>query len=451
MKKIPEKFVKIIDELVDQFEFADSSERPWIIGFSGGKDSTVLLTLVWMALLKLKETIPNYNFKRNVYVVCNDTLVENPIITSYVDDVLLAIEKSAVHNGLPLFVKKTTPKLEQTFWISVIGKGYPVPNNAFRWCTDKLKIRPTSSFLHEQIDEKGEAIVLLGTRYNESASRERSMRKHEVKNQRLSPHNISPNTMTYAPIRDLFLEEVWYLINAFPSPWGFDNSILFKIYSDASADDYECPTVVTTKEHKSCGQSRFGCWTCTVVTKDKSMTALINNGKTWLYPLLNFRNDLQKERNISENRLSKRRNGQNAVNEEGMNQGNYTPEYRYSILKRLLEAQKEVQKEKPNLNLITHQELIAIQVLWNRDLIFNKNISELYREVYGRNAVAGNFRSIGALEKRIVNEECKNDSKMVGLIENLLSVQETKSLLISNHGLNNDLEKVIESQIKVQA
>ena len=292
---------------------------------------------------------------------------------------------------------------------------------------------------------------MLGTRYNESASRERSMRKHEVKNQRLSPHNISPNTMTYAPIRDLFLEEVWYLINAFPSPWGFDNSILFKIYSDASADDYECPTVVTTKEHKSCGQSRFGCWTCTVVTKDKSMTALINNGKTWLYPLLNFRNDLQKERNISENRLSKRRNGQNAVNEEGMNQGNYTPGYRYSILKRLLEAQKEVQKEKPNLNLITHQELIAIQVLWNRDLIFNKNISELYREVYGRNAVAGNFRSIGALEKRIVNEECENDSKMVGLIENLLSVQETKSLLISNHGLNNDLEKVIESQIKVQA
>jgi len=451
MKKIPEKFVKIIDELVDQFEFADSSERPWIIGFSGGKDSTVLLTLVWMALLKLKETIPNYKFKRNVYVVCNDTLVENPIITSYVDDVLIAIEKSAVQNGLPLFVKKTTPKLEQTFWINVIGKGYPVPNNAFRWCTDKLKIRPTSSFLHEQIDEKGEAIVLLGTRYNESASRERSMRKHEVKNQRLSPHNISPNTMTYAPIKDLFLEEVWYLINAFPSPWGFDNSILFKIYSDASADDYECPTVVTTKEHKSCGQSRFGCWTCTVVTKDKSMTALINNGKTWLYPLLNFRNDLQSERNISENRLSKRRNGQNAVNEEGMNQGNYTPEYRYSILKRLLEAQKEVQKEKPNLNLITHQELIAIQVLWNRDLIFNKNISELYREVYGRNAVAGNFRSIGALEKRIVNEECENDSKMVGLIENLLSVQETKSLLISNHGLNNDLEKVIESQIKVQA
>ena len=181
------------------------------------------------------------------------------------------------------------------------------------------------------------------------------------------------------------------------------------------------------------------------------MSALINNGQAWLFPLLKFRNDLQDERNISKNRLSKRRNGQDAVSDDGLNQGNYTPEYRYSILKRLLEAQKEVQKDKPHVNLITHQELIAIQVLWNRDLFFDKNISEMYREIYGRNAVAGSLRSIGALEKRILHEECKSDGLMQNLIENLLSVQETKSLLISNYGLNNDLEKVIESQINIKA
>jgi len=451
MKKIPEKFQNIIDEIQDQYHFSDETTRPWIIGFSGGKDSTVLLTLVWMALKKLQETIPDFKFKRDVHVVCNDTLVENPIITDYVDDVLSYIEKAAVNQNLPIFVKKTTPKLESTFWINVIGKGYPVPNNTFRWCTDRLKIRPTGSFLSDQVDEKGGAIVLLGTRYSESRSRERSIRKHELKNQRLSPHIQYQNTMTYAPIKELFVEEVWYLINSFESPWGFDNSILFKIYSDASADDYECPTVVTSKEHKSCGQSRFGCWTCTVVKKDKSMSGLISNGQEWLFPLLKFRNDLQDERNISKNRLTTRRNGQDAVNEDGINQGNYTPEYRYSILKRLLEAQKEVQKEKPHINLITHQELIAIQVLWNRDLFFDKNISELYREIFGRNAVAGSLRSIGALEKRILNEECKNDDSMQDLIENLLSVQETKSLLISNYGLNNDLEKVIESQINIKA
>ena len=263
-------------------------------------------------------------------------------------------------------------------------------------------------FLSDQIDEKGGAIVLLELDTAKAGQR-RSIRKHELKNQRLSPHIQYPNTMTYAPIKELFVEEVWYLINSFESPWGFDNSILFKIYSDASADDYECPTVVTSKEHKSCGQSRFGCWTCTVVKKDKSMSGLISNGQEWLFPLLKFRNDLQDERNISKNRLTTRRNGQDAVNEDGINQGNYTPEYRYSILKRLLEAQKEVQKEKPHINLITHQELIAIQVLWNRDLFFEK-IFQNYIEKYMAEMLLLELKKYWL--KKNFNEECKNDDSM---------------------------------------
>ena len=447
MLKIPLKIQSIIDELVDQYEFSDQSDRPWIIGFSGGKDSTVLLTLVWLCLKKLKDTIPNFKFKRDVHVVCNDTMVENPIISSYVEDVLIFIEKAALEQGLPIRVKKTTPKLDETFWINVIGKGYPVPNNTFRWCTDKLKIRPTSAFLHDQIDEKGEAIVLLGTRYAESQNREKTMRKHEVEGSRLSPHNSSPNTKTYSPIKNLSLEEIWYIINAFESPWGFDNSILFKIYSDASSDDYECPTVVTSKEHKSCGQSRFGCWTCTVVKRDKSMGSLIENGQQWMKPLLNFRNELQEDRNKSENRETTRRNGQLAINEEGMNQGNYTTEYRHRILKRLLSIQKEVQVEKPLFNLITNQELIAIQVIWNRDNYFDKSVSDLYKEIYGNDIYSNNFKTISSVEKSILKKECQDDTVMYNLIENLISVQQTKSLLVSNYGLNNDLEKVLESQI----
>ena len=447
MNKIPLKIQTIIDELVDQYEFSDSSDRPWIIGFSGGKDSTVLLTLVWLCLKKLKETMPNYRFKRDIHVVCNDTMVENPIISSYVEDVLVFIEKAALEQGLPVSVKKTTPKLDETFWINVIGRGYPVPNNTFRWCTDRLKIRPTSGFLHEQIDEKGEAIVLLGTRYAESQNREKTMRKHEVEGNRLSRHNSSPNTMTYAPIKNLLLEEIWYLINAFESPWGFDNYILFKIYSDASSDDYECPTVVTSKEHKSCGQSRFGCWTCTVVKEDKSMSSLIENGQDWMKPLLKFRNELQQDRNKSKNRESTRRNGQLAINEDGMNQGNYTTEYRYNMLKKLLMIQKEVQIEKPLFNLITNQELIAIQDIWNRDNYFDKSVSNLYEEIYGDDIYSNNFKTISSLEKSILREECKEDKAMYKLIENLIAVQQTKSLLVSNYGLNNDLEKVLESQI----
>ena len=439
------KIDNVIDEIIDQYAFADTSQRPWIIGFSGGKDSTVLLTLVWKALQGIR-TMPNpHQLRRPVYVVCNDTMVENPIIAEYVDEVLSKIEIAARDQDLPIFVKKTTPKLEETFWINVIGKGYPVPNNTFRWCTDRLKIRPTSNFLHEQIDEKGEAIVLLGTRYEESKKREKSIKKHETQGKRLARHATDINTWVYAPIKELMLEEVWYIINAFKSPWGFDNSILFKIYVDASADDYECPTVVTTKEHKSCGQSRFGCWTCTVVKKDKSMSSLVNNGQEWLEPLLHFRNKLVEDRNLPKNRSDKRRNGMLAVDEEGNPRGTYKASYKAKLLRELLELQKKVQNERPHINLINNQELIAIQVTWNRDGYFDKRVGDIYRDVYGKELSTNNLKSLDATERRILKEVCGEETNYYHLIDNLITLQETKSLMLSKYGLHNDVEKRIES------
>lgn len=436
----------IISEIIDEYCYSEDTDRPWIIGFSGGKDSTVMLTLVWIALRRIREDMPNpYQLKRPVYVVCNDTMVENPIIETYVDDVLAKIESGAREQNLPIFVKKTTPKLEHSFWVNVIGKGYPVPNNAFRWCTDKLKIRPTSAFLHEQIDEKGEAIVLLGTRYDESAARERSMKKHEVKGRRLSKHPTSPNTFVYPPIRDLMTEQVWYIINTVPSPWGFDNNILYQIYSDASADDYECPTVVTNRKHKTCGQSRFGCWTCTVVKKDKSMSALVENGQEWLGPLLDFRDKLAKDRNVSEHRSTTRRNGVEAIDDEGVNQGNYTSVYRARLLRELLETQKLVQETKPHVRLINNQELIAIQVIWNRDGEFDFTVSDIYKKVYGQDISTNNMKSLGTTERRILNEVCEDSPEYYTLIDNLISLQESKTLMISKYGLHNDVEKRIES------
>lgn len=435
----------VINEIIDQYCYADTSDRPWIIGFSGGKDSTVLLTLVWIALERISKMPNSFQLRRQVHVVCNDTMVENPLIAEYVSGVLQKITIAAREQGLPIFTKKTTPVLEESFWINVIGKGYPVPNNSFRWCTDRLKIRPTSKFLHEQINKKGEAIVLLGTRYEESQRRENSMKKHEIHGSRLSKHATDFNTWVYAPIKELMLEEIWYIINTVPSPWGFDNSILFKIYADASADDYECPTVVTDKEHTSCGQSRFGCWTCTVVKKDKSMGALVENGQEWLKPLLDFRNKLVADRNNSENRSNRRRNGQIAVDEDGNNRGTYSEEYKAKLLRKLLELQKEVQTEKPQITLITNQELIAIQVNWHRDSNFDFKVGEIYRKVYGRELSTSNLKTLDATERRILLEVCEDEPKYYHLIDNLIALQETKSLLISKYGLHNDIENTIES------
>ena len=437
------KFIQnIVDEIIDQYLFADETKRPWIIGFSGGKDSTVMLQLVWQALQNIKkiEFVPY----REIYIVCNDTMVENPVITEYVYRVLEKIEKAAVEQDLPIRVIKTIPRLEDSFWVNMIGKGYPAPNNAFRWCTERLKIRPTQRFILEQVDEFGEAVILIGTRSAESASRAKSMKKHSIKGKRLTKHPTQPNTFMYAPIRHLSLEQVWYTINTMSSPWGASNEELFQIYSDASADDYECPTVVTDKEHKSCGQSRFGCWTCTVVKQDKSMSALIENGLTWLQPLLKLRNELAEERNIIENRMAQRRNGTNAVN--GM--GPYLPKYRASVLLRLLQAQREVQKEKPHIELITNQELIAIQTIWYRDFIFDQKVSELYHTAYKSELDMKDQNEKKEKELELLKKTCEKNPQDFELIQELLTLQKNKSLLNRKRGLKDDIETRIEEYIK---
>ncbi len=426
----------IIDEILDQYMYADITDRPWIIGFSGGKDSTVLLTLVWLALRKIKEEkIVPFQLRRPIYVVCNDTTVENPIISTYVDDVLSQIEKTACEEDLPIFVRKTVPKLEDSFWVNVIGKGYPVPNTAFRWCTDKMKIKPTARFITEQVDECGEAIILIGTRKSESATRARSIKKHEIHGQRLTHHTILHNTYVYAPIKELMLEEVWYIINAIPCPWGFDNKILFNIYLDASADDYECPTVVTDKSHGSCGQSRFGCWVCTVVKDDKSMRSLIKNGREWMQPLYDFRIELDSERNVIENRMPFRRDGRRAVNDMGP----YIFSYRAKILRRLLEVQHELQQRAPQIKLISDQELIAIQVNWYRDFNFGYQVSEIYNSIY-KESFSMEENEKNKLEAELMREVCKNNPDEGELIEQLLLLQKSKSLMQRRRGLKNEIE-----------
>ena len=431
----------IIEELMDQYQEPDRYNRPWIIGFSGGKDSTVLLTLVWLALSRLKEL--GISLKRQVYIVCNDTLVENPVIEEYVTTVLQYISEAALKQHLPISVHTTTPELEDSFWCCVIGKGYPVPNNSFRFCTEKMKIKPTSTFITNQVAADGEAIVLIGTRRSESQQRAKSVSKHEMIGHRLSKHPLNPNTYTYAPIKELMLEEVWWIINTIPPPWGFDNQILFKIYMDASADDYECPTVVTDDSHRTCGQSRFGCWICTVVKEDKSMSSLIKTGVAWMQPLLDFRNRLVENRNVSEFRSSTRRNGQLAVDESGHNMGNYTMEYRISLLKELLQIQKDTQGFRASIDLISTQELIAIQILWYRDGNFDTTVNDIYNEVYGYNIPND---QIGLHERLLLEKICSNEH--FRLIHQLLALQKNKVLLMRKYGLQTDIEARLENFIK---
>lgn len=439
----------IISEIKDQYLIEDNL-RPWIIGFSGGKDSTALLQLVWWAI----ADIPLDKRKREIHVVCNNTLVENPVIQDYVSEVLAKIKEAAISLSMPVQVDMTIPRLEDTFWTNVIGRGYPVPNNAFRWCTDKMKIKPTSRFITEQVVDNGEAIILIGTRSAESATRAKSIKKHEIRGKRLTKHPHNANTYVYSPIKDLMLEEVWYIINGTTSPWGADNSKLFQVYMDASADDYECPTMVTDKTHGSCGQSRFGCWTCTVVKEDKSLIGLAKNGYSWVEPLKILRLKMSDDRNESKNRLPIRRNKQKAIAEDGTNQGNYTAKYREELLEEVLKAQHTIQKEKPHIELITKQELVAIQVIWHRDvanyngLKFTQTVGDIYNKIYEKEMEMEKHAEKVQKEINLLKAVCADEPDDYELITELLTLQRSKALLNRKRGLKDDIERVIEKYIK---
>ncbi|WP_447767569.1 hypothetical protein [Sphingobacterium faecium] len=125
----------LLAEIKEQF-LEEDNRRPWIVAFSGGKDSTAMLMLVWEALAQLNDIERK---TREVYVICNNTLVENPRVLQFVNKQLNTIQEKSIELGMPFKVDHTTPQLENSFWVNLIGKGYPAPTNMFRWCTDRLK------------------------------------------------------------------------------------------------------------------------------------------------------------------------------------------------------------------------------------------------------------------------------------------------------------------------
>lgn len=430
------KFSFLEDEIIDQFLY-DDSKRPWIIGFSGGKDSTMLLQTVWYALKKLPEELRS---SREIYVVCNDTLVENPKIVQFVDEILDKIELAAVEQNMPIKVVKTTPRLEDTFWVNLIGKGYPAPNNIFRWCTERLKINPTTRFIVDKISETGEAIILLGTRSAESSNRAKSIKKHERKGQRLRKH-LLPNAFVYAPIRDFTTQELWQYLMQVPSPWGASNKVLASLYRNANSGD--CPLVID-KTTPSCGNSRFGCWVCTVVKRDKSMEGLIENGEDWMYPLLEIRDFLASSRDNTEYRSKYGRDGQLKPENQ---YGPYHPWVRANILEKVLLAQKEIKDYYgEDVSLISNQELVAIQIIWYRDAYFEQTVSSIYNRIYHKHLAMQGYDEKFKREEKLLKESCSEDGHFE-LIQELLSLHKTKSLMVRKRGLQGDIENRIDQFI----
>lgn len=373
MKVIPintaDPFEDIRQNIAEEY-LSETQHYPWIVTFSGGKDSTLVAHLVFDMLLSLPPMLRT----RQVFFVSNDTLVESPLVVKHMRQSLAEILRAAEIFRLPVSGEITVPKLQDTFWTLLIGKGYPTPNRSMRWCTDRLKIQPTSGYILQKVNENGKAIIVLGVRKDESATRKASIESHQnLENSNLTPHSDLKNALVYRPIADLSTDDVWEFLAANDPPWGGTHSDLIKLYREAAGG--ECPIVLSQEEAPGCGtnSSRFGCWTCTVVNKDRSLQGFVDAGKTEFAPLIEYRNWLVDIRNKPEYRQAERRNGKLTFKSGKHIPGPFTITARQEMLVKLLEVQAAFGEE-----LISQDEIDLIKQIWTEDLIntYSRNKNE---------------------------------------------------------------------------
>ncbi len=405
--------------------------RPWIIGFSGGKDSTCLVQLVWNALSEL----PQEKLQKKIYVISSDTLVESPQIAERITNSLDNMEKAGEKINLPIATNLLRPQISDTFWVRLLGLGYPAPTNFFRWCTDMLKIANADRFIKEKVSEYGEAIVLLGMRKDESSARSQVMDLYKIENSLLSRHKKYAQTYVYTPIENFSAEDVWNYLLQNKNPWGEQNRDLLALYQDANAS--ECPLVIDTST-PSCGGGRFGCWTCTVVDKQKYLTNLIENGEEWMEVLAELREELKKTQTPEAweiVREKKRRHGSVELKYygDGYTPGPYTMEFRREYLEKLLVGQLRVQKESPypDMKLISDEEIHEIQRIWRMEQgDWQNSAYQIYEKVVGikLESVKEDMGGFGEMEQLLLEKVCLQHNVPSKLVGNLLNAEfETQS------------------------
>ncbi len=438
---------KVITAQIIEYYTMDSI--PWVIGYSGGKDSTAVLQLVWYAIQKL----PPERRHKPIHVITTDTRVENPVVSAWVDASHARIKQAASASGVPVRPHMLYPDVRQTFWVNLIGRGYPAPRHKFRWCTERLKILPSNLFIREVVRSSGEAMLVLGTRRSESARRSANMDRHARNRLRdgVSPNGKLPNSLIYSPIEDWTSDDVWAFLGQVPNPWGHSTRDLISMYRGAS-DDNECPLVVDTTT-PSCGNSRFGCWVCTMVERDKSMEAMIHNDqeKEWMEPLLELRNelDIKNDRHLRDFR---RMSGHVQLFHNEPIHGPYTKAARETWLRRVLEAQNDAREEAPDnlksIQLIRMDELAEIRRIWREEKHeFDDSLPRIYQAATGEPYPTElETNSLGGSEWAVLKEVCEGDELLFDLAARLLDTERQFIGMAHRIGVYKALEGVLEKR-----
>lgn len=429
-------------EEVREIYLAD--RRPWVIGYSGGKDSTATVQVVWLAI----SSLPPEERNKPVYIISSDTFVETPIIVDHIDSNLEAMGRAAVEQGLPITAHKVVPEVKDTFWVNLLGRGYPAPTSRFRWCTERMKIKPADRFILDRVAEFGEVVMVLGARRGESSTRDQVLKAHEIKGSRLRRHSSLPNAFVYAPIEEFTTNDVWSYIGQVQSPWGSNNRRLIGMYKNAAGG--ECPLVVD-KSTPSCGNSRFGCWVCTVVETDSSMESLVDSGEEWMEPLLNFRNELATHRDPAVKRKLreyKRRDGRIwRKQDDTVIPGPYKIQVRRELLRKLLEVQEQVRREgpDPNATLILDEELCEIRRIWRmEEQDWEDSLPKIHLEVTGRDVdwVHDDVTSFSTGDEQLLREVCGRHEVPARLVAKLLDLERDMQGMSRRAGIYSRIDQI---------
>jgi DNA sulfur modification protein DndC len=233
------------------------------------------------------------------------------------------------------------------------------------------------------------------------------------------------------------------------------------MYRGATQDN-ECPLVVDTST-PSCGDSRFGCFVCTLVDKDKSMQAMITNDKEkeWMIPLAKFRDEYLDISNDFPKRDFRRMHGgltlmkDKETGNDKLVHGPYLQSYREKMLLELLKAQEEVRKKDvpgiEEFQLITDEEVEEIRRIWVKEKNeIEDSVPQIYREATGKEYA---FESIDEgqlfksedikLLRKISNESDSPDDLHYQLVRNLLNIERNYSTASRRNGIYEELEKAL--------
>ena len=319
--------------------------RHWAIAYSGGKDSTAVVTLVASLIASGAIQPPE-----SLTVLYADTRMELPPLQAAAMLVLQTLQRRGIHTQVVL------PALDDRFFVYIFGRGVPPPKNLFRWCTSQLKVEPMETALASLRNHYGEKFLMLtGVRVGESAARDQRIALSCSKDgaecgqgwfQQKTPEAIAD---VLAPCLHWRVCHVWDWLTFYAPDSGFPTQVIAEVYGGEEKEEIN---------------ARTGCIGCNLASKDVALDTLLHLPQ-WLYlaPLKRLK-PLYQELTRPQYRLRKdgtdrRKDGTLAANP--MRLGPLTMEARRYGLAQVLDIQEQVnwdtqRQSSPCIDLINTEE-----------------------------------------------------------------------------------------------